>query len=961
MNLRELNERLAEHFSALARDRQDIPVFALEHGLVQAELLALQDLLRAHIRDAPPDHDHKLAWTVYAAEIGYGYAGNEYWQTFEEKTPGWTLKDRDWLRDSFASFQRMFGGARPSGRWAEQFSIIAWPITHAILPRDLQQQLARILYELRHSFSAELFDEPKRLGEFIAARSWNASERFRNFVQAPALVGQIAAALLLQGKEGFKTLIHSSTLKRIGDDLDRERRARDWLRSARRAAEERAKIQGLTICRPTETRFQRREEARAEVERLGIEPRLVLRPIEASRWEVALEIPDLSHLLLRFPEVRDVLTESRCIVAGAAGRPLARGRCLHGPQRVPLSRWPKSDEVLLKFERDNAQLEYLLRTECMLRPGTSRLFRIASDGLAYECRGMRVRADSKYVLASTELLPRSSIVPPVELACQGANAVLLDLPAALTSEWEQLLKQFQLAPAKSIEVWPAGLGAVAWDDEGYGEWLASEKPTLAIRSDHEIHQLTIAMLGGPSLSIPLTDTPTGEPIFIELPPLAVGLHKFSVAARGKGTADPELIGELDVVMRVRDARPWSPGVAACGLFEVELDPVVPSLEQLWEDRVDVTVRGPIGRRIECSLSLFEHVGEASILDIQLPPLPSPVSPAQWRAYFEQHCRNNKHVQRLYDCARLCRLVFSASELGVFTVDCERQFEPLRWVLCQQGDSVCARLIDDSGAPGEPEILFFSFEDPAKCVRLSPMAEYPVETPGGLFVACRNAVTAGLLAVPTTMRSLADLGVTPKIAGNEHSVEAVLEALEYARLWEMARSSGHILSSHKRRSVLQAFAGYVISLLGGQQWARAERAFASNANTDISVLMDAVSSRPDLRGIASVLSRDAARLARSELESRIQCLVDALKAFRVPLPRDPRETRELAELALRLASRPGHPAILEERKDLKQAIQFLLEEIPILPRAARFFVIATDQYLGSRTEASEVYAGWRWSA
>ncbi|WP_449425874.1 hypothetical protein, partial [Rhodanobacter lindaniclasticus] len=266
MDLGAWNQRLAAHFGALARDRKDIPVFALEHGLAQAELLALENTLRAHIQVSAPARDHQLVWVIYAAEIGYGYAGSEYWQTFEDKTPGWTLNGRrDWIRDAFVAFQRKFAGAKPSGPWAEQFSIIAWPITHAILPCDLQQQLARILYELRHSFSGELFDEPQRLGDFIAARSWNTSARFQNLVQAPALVGQIAAALLLQGKEGFKTLLHPTTLKRISDDVDRERRGRDWLRGARRAAEERAKIRGLTIGRSTNTTFQRREEAREEV------------------------------------------------------------------------------------------------------------------------------------------------------------------------------------------------------------------------------------------------------------------------------------------------------------------------------------------------------------------------------------------------------------------------------------------------------------------------------------------------------------------------------------------------------------------------------------------------------------------------------------------------------------------------------------------------------------------------
>ena len=39
-----------------------------------------------------------------------------------------------------------------------------------------------------------------------------------------------------------------------------------------------------------------------------------------------------------------------------------------------------ADEVLLQFERSNEQLNFLLRTECLLRPGPNWLFRIASDG-----------------------------------------------------------------------------------------------------------------------------------------------------------------------------------------------------------------------------------------------------------------------------------------------------------------------------------------------------------------------------------------------------------------------------------------------------------------------------------------------------------------------------------------------------------------------------------------------------
>src|SRR5690349_18528257 len=122
MDLGEWNQRLAEHFSALARGRKDIPLFALEHGLAAAEVIALSNDLRAHILVSPPNPKHSRVWTAYAAEIGYGYAGDEYWQTFGEKTPGWTVHGtRDRIRDAFVAFHRNFSGARPSGPWAEHF------------------------------------------------------------------------------------------------------------------------------------------------------------------------------------------------------------------------------------------------------------------------------------------------------------------------------------------------------------------------------------------------------------------------------------------------------------------------------------------------------------------------------------------------------------------------------------------------------------------------------------------------------------------------------------------------------------------------------------------------------------------------------------------------------------------------------------------------------------------------
>ena len=148
-------ERLEGHFQALAATRagSGFPLFALEHGLSAEELDELSTLLRSHLRAGLRLAPHWLAWVVYATERGYTYTGDEYWRSFEEQTPNWDFRDRYRVVPWFTKFQRTYNGVMPSGPWAGHFRIIAWPITHAILPRYLQRQFARALYDLSLPFN----------------------------------------------------------------------------------------------------------------------------------------------------------------------------------------------------------------------------------------------------------------------------------------------------------------------------------------------------------------------------------------------------------------------------------------------------------------------------------------------------------------------------------------------------------------------------------------------------------------------------------------------------------------------------------------------------------------------------------------------------------------------------------------------------------------------------------------
>jgi hypothetical protein len=318
------HDRLDQHFKTLRAERDEFdpgrPLFALEHGLdLEEELPHLNEAVRAAVVEARLPTHSWLPFVVYAAEIGYRYQGDEYWPVFEADTPRWRRRGsagRLYIRERYEVFAATYGGAVPSGPWASWFKNIAWPITHAILPTDLQRYLARLLSDYRHAFTYELLDDHDTLGERLARRSGDTSARFRRFAENSSLLGLIAASLLV-GDEDKTPLLMQSVLHRIVVDLSHERQAGVWLRDARRAAVQ-VRRRGLLSAQggggqraPTESGVTEERWPRLEVE-------LSLRR-SAAGWTVYAVVPSHESLAQRFPSLRDELERVRYRVSGAEG------------------------------------------------------------------------------------------------------------------------------------------------------------------------------------------------------------------------------------------------------------------------------------------------------------------------------------------------------------------------------------------------------------------------------------------------------------------------------------------------------------------------------------------------------------------------------------------------------------------------------------------------------------------
>ena len=307
--LKELQDRLLAHFRTLAdsRDRSGFPIFALEHDLSPEELGRINGLLRARHRARLPLAPHWLLWVVYASEAGYGYAGDEYWPSFQKQIPAWQFHDRPKIKSWFTRFQQSYSGVVPSGPWAKQFSIIAWPITHALLPRYLQRQFAKLLYDLRFRLVDGLLASTRvRSADSSLPTRSMLPTRFRQFLEQEKLTGQIVVALLRGESAGAQELIHTATLKRIVTDLEQVRNSREWLKETRRVVSDRFTGIGRGTGRISPAP-RTGTPVPPDASRFAIRPDLLLRHVNAGNWSIVLRLKSLRPVASESAELRSFL------------------------------------------------------------------------------------------------------------------------------------------------------------------------------------------------------------------------------------------------------------------------------------------------------------------------------------------------------------------------------------------------------------------------------------------------------------------------------------------------------------------------------------------------------------------------------------------------------------------------------------------------------------------------------
>jgi hypothetical protein len=921
---------------AATRNTTDFPLFALEHDLNSDELRDITRLLHSSLNSGQRLGPNWLVWAIYATELGYDYDGDEYWQTFADRTPQWrALGEPSQIRSWFAKFQSKFHGVEPTGTWAEWFSIIALPITHAILPQYLQLQLARTLYGLRYQLAGLESFEAAAIGKLLSRATWDASSRIGIFLQQEELVGRIVLALLKSNTGNRPGPIFEPTMQRIAADLGRVQSAREWLKETRKVVADR--FAGVGRIRPQFASGSTRAVAGEVISQKplapSIRPVVTLRSSGPARWSATVELSGFLQLSRSNADLRVFLHTARCQIKSAGTTWLPGGWILVEPQRRVLKTWPNPKDPLIIFEKPNAQLDQLLQSECRRSQGRLWVFRIGRDGIAHEIASRIIRCDQQYVVVSEIALAVDlPCLAPCQAAFDGATMYRLSMPDRISNEDISKLDRLGLHVARVVRIWPAVFVSRGWDGEGHSEWLTTENPYFGIVHDHPAESYGLRLDDGPEIVIGAKAP--NVPTFVRLAQLSAGRHILAVAVKRPIPLNPAHAArdaEGIVALDIREPQPWVPGATLHAGMAVTFDPHDATLDEFWNEEVELSIFGPPGHSIHVSVVLFRANGDPT-LKAQIGPFGLPLAQAVWSQKLRDFVKSEANTWAYLE-ASSAELTIRGEELGEYRIQLERLVNPIRWVCRRLRDEINLRLIDETGSDGAIVAQLFSFESPGIVQDIdvaAVIAGVDIRPPGGLYFA-QNGERSDAIVVssPHIEGGLQGLAFHTDLSRMDIAALNTKQILHRLEQWMKSRMVGPLAGLRRDRAV-RGLCQSLYARLCGDRWGNAEAAFLAEPNSP-SALNDIVASVDRLPGYAIVLQRDFEKLEHDVAE-RTRWFTAISAQFHVCAD------KRLVDFALQLAGQP-HQLVAMDGHQLDGLLREMSDRTVLL-RGARLLALLT---------------------
>lgn len=942
------HKSLDAHFSNLSRERGPLgyPVYAFEHGMDATQIAEIrQELLRELARSKLLSRDYWLLWTVLAAEVGYNYDGDEYWDSFQSDIPiKITLSDREIFRDWFRSFAKRFNGFRPTGRWAKHFSIIAWPITHSILPRYLQSHFARHLYELRHDLAANDRTSPDKLGELLGDRYHGESSRFENFLQQTALTARLVLALRDEDREDAVTPIYKPTLARIVHDLEQKGLSRSYLRDARRVLRDaRLRAQtGLGAASPT---IPASENVRRNPAAASQGVKLIARSKDDGALTLGVALPDIPALMASAGIDVSTLDKSR---AQFVDRPdswmPARALLSYSNSNHALASLPNPvSEPVIRFREIDALAKPLIDS-FKLTSRSPWLLRVHDDGVAREVLGNHIRTGAEYVIVSA-----SSIAPETvralglrDATSQTADVYLyrLTVPSTVNPHFIQALQRLGFGYALRARIKAFGL-TPRWNNAtGRSVWTVTENIVLHLYADFSVTEFAVSIDGNRETRLPVSGH---NSILVSLGTLPLGTHTIQVVAvptplHQHAQNARQAIAPETITIDVRAPVPWQKNSASRHGLRIVVEPKDASLDDVVDKRAEIIVHGPRDRTAHVEAHLYDFAGHISST-VEIGRLELPTQPHSVVRLLEKLSREplSEHIQS----APRVALSFVVDEIGAATVSFRHGVAPLRWKLSRDGGIAIVRLVDEAGVAPSVTVNRFDVALPDKRVELDTalcLQGITSEPPGSLYIARHDGrVYTAFVSVPPQGRlsALSDLATPVTLSAPGDNFRSIMRLLALLRYWRRARPHGS-LGVVRKANVIAVFEAQIERLTCGARWADKTARYRSEGGR-LEELQRDVGGSP---GFASRMRttewtwhadnnqarREFARLART-----YEITKDAA----------------MCDLALRLAFNPAGIKLTDPKEGARQFEQ--LAGLQTLTRGAYFAKMTSDlRFQQSRT-------------
>lgn len=803
-------KQLEERFGALAaaRAEQGLPVYAIEHGLTTDQLTSLRAVASTSIRLGSPSSDHWLVWAVLGAEAGYGYGGDEFWPALDVRDGEWrSNEDRRRLRTFYQRFAKAFRGPVPVGRWADHFSIIAWPISHSILPRYLQVAFAKHLYEVRHELAEVAHTDSSAIGRLLFKRYYGTSSRVRDFLQQIDLTSQIVIALRDEEVVGAVQRIEPATLRRIVGDLEKHGDARAYLSDTRKLI----RSAHVRLAAQLQPAAQQGADGSGASGVTSSRFRLAAKRNTEGAYTLGLRYPDFSAIFRAAGIGKNELTGQQIKFSGDGTRtfPASNLQTLSGSERR-LDHFPKRDEALVTPLDLSGILARVLAPVAYLEERSTWVLRRQASGLFSEVLGAHVRAGEDYLILRRTPVPSDKAaligMASAELSASGVIAYKVNTPARLTEALRAAFQSIGVGSRVGITIQAAGLGPRLSDS--VPAWLSTEPVILAVSSDNDIQTATLDLDGGPAQRIKLD----GPVALVHLTELSLGRHAVTVTAgNGPNSFTAERF-EFEIVTPA----PWSTDVSRTAGFRLILEPDNATLEQLVSRRAKLHAFGPQGRTIQWSVRTYDAAGHAKS-NGSLGNSRIGEAAASLEAVIEK--LREKYSDEI-DEANHVEIIASLDELGRQARSFPHVVDPLRWKFDPRTQTV--RLIDETDHTEPLSVVAYALSKPATVTKFDSaqaLAGFSPEPPGALLIAKFNSMRPAILvstheAAP--IRDLAELGLAQNIELPSSSGESVARLIKALRRWRKAKPVGY-LALVRRDSTVEAIEGKIASLCCGDDF------------------------------------------------------------------------------------------------------------------------------------------------